>query len=67
MIYRCTCCYYRFKGKPKPGVLYSSPTKKPAGRDFTGDRIHLIESAEGNLIGICSNTDELTHFKPYEK
>jgi hypothetical protein len=67
MIYRCTCCYYRFKGKPKPGMFYSSPTKKPAGRDFTGDRIHLIESAEGNLIGICSNTDELTHFKPYEK
>lgn len=48
-------------------MFYSSPTKKPAGRDFTGDRIHLIESAEGNLIGICSNTDELTHFKPYEK
>jgi hypothetical protein len=27
----------------------------------------LIESAEGYLLGICSNTDELAHFKPYEK
>ena len=48
-------------------MFYSSPTKKPANRNFSGDRIHLIESLEGNLIGICSNTDELAHFKPYEK
>jgi hypothetical protein len=67
MIYRCTCCYYRYRGKPVPNVFHSSPTKNPPGRDFTGDRIHLIESSEGYLLGICSNTDELAHFKPYEK
>ena len=49
MIYRCTCCYYRFKGKPKPGMFYSSPTKKPANRNFSGERTHLIESSEGYL------------------
>ena len=67
MIYRCTCCYYRFKGKPKPGMFYSSPTTIPSNRNFSGERTHLIETSEGYLIGICSNTDELAHFKPYEK
>ena len=67
MIYRCTCCYYRFKGKPKPGMFYSSPTKNPANRNFSGERTHLIETSEGYLIGICSNTDEIAHFKQYKK
>jgi hypothetical protein len=65
MIYRCTCCNYR--GKPKPGIFYSSPSKQPANRNFSGERTHLIESYEGYLIGICSNTDDIAHFKPYKK
>jgi len=67
MIYRCTCCNYRYRGKPIPNVFHSQPTTIPAGRDFSGDRIHLIESQEGNMIGICSNTGEISKFKPYKK
>jgi hypothetical protein len=62
-MYRCRCC----GSKPKPNIFYSSPTTIPSTRNFSGDRIHLIESAEGNLIGICSNTGEIAHFKHYKK
>ena len=48
-------------------MFYSSPTTIPANRNFSGERTHLIETSEGYLIGICSNTGELAHFKPYEK
>ena len=48
-------------------MFYSSPTTIPSNRNFSGERTHLIESFEGNLIGICSNTDEIAHFKPYKK
>ena len=67
MRYRCPCFYNRFTGKPKPGMFYSSPTTIPTNRNFSGERTHLIESLEGNLIGICSNTGDIAKFKQYKK
>jgi len=60
-IYCCQCC----QDEPKPDIISSTPAiggqyinmyKLPSNRKW------LIESQEGNLMGVCSNTDELVKF-----
>ena len=54
-----------YGGAPKPGVISSKPS---VGGEFVNmyglpsDRKHLIETKEGNLIGICSKTNKLCKF-----
>ena len=54
-----------YGGAPKPGVISSKPS---VGGEFVNmyglpsDRKHLIETKEGNLMGICSKTNKLCKF-----
>jgi len=54
-----------YGGSPKPGVISSKPS---VGGEFINmyglpsDRQYLIESKEGDLIGICSKTNKLCKF-----
>jgi len=54
-----------YGGFPKPGVISSKPS---VGGEFVNmyglpsDRQYLIETKEGDLIGICSKTDKLCKF-----
>ena len=60
--YCCQCC----NESPKPDIISSTPA---IGGQYINmynnpsDRKWLIESQEGNLMGVCSNTDELVKFK----
>ena len=60
--YCCQCC----NDEPKPNIISSTPA---IGGQYINmynnpsDRKWLIESQEGNLMGVCSNTDELVKFK----
>ena len=60
-IYCCQCC----QDEPKPDIISSTPAiggqyinmyKLPSNRKW------LIESQEGNLMGVCSNTDDIVKF-----
>ena len=59
--YFCECC----REAPKPGIIKSIPA---LGGEYvnmyglTSHRKHLIETAEGNLRGICSKTNKLVNF-----
>jgi len=53
-------------GAPKPGIFYSSPSDL-SGRRFNKERVHLIETSEGHLMGICSKTEKLCKFDIIEK
>ena len=54
-----------YGGTPKPGVISSKPS---VGGEFVNmyglpsDRKHLIETKEGDLMGICSKTNKLCKF-----
>jgi hypothetical protein len=54
-----------YGGAPKPGVISSKPS---VGGEFVNmyglpsDRKHLIETKEGDLMGICSKTNKLCKF-----
>ena len=54
-----------YGGFPKPGVISSKPS---VGGEFVNmyglpsSRQYLIESKEGDLIGICSKTNKLCTF-----
>lgn len=54
-----------YGGFPKPGVISSKPS---VGGEFVNmyglpsDRQYLIETAEGNLMGICDKTNKLCTF-----
>ena len=54
-----------YGGFPKPGVISSKPS---VGGEFVNmdgypsSRKYLIETKEGDLIGICSKTDKLCKF-----
>ena len=54
-----------YGGSPKPGVISSKPS---VGGEFVNmyglpsDRQYLIETKEGDLMGICSKTNKLCKF-----
>jgi len=54
-----------YGGSPKPGVISSKPS---IGGEFVNmyglpsDRQYLIETKEGDLMGICSKTNKLCTF-----
>ena len=54
-----------YGGFPKPGVISSKPS---VGGEFVNmyglpsDRQYLIETKEGDLMGICSKTNKLCKF-----
>jgi len=54
-----------YGGFPKPGVISSRPS---TGGEFVNmyglpsDRQYLIETKEGDLMGICSKTNKLCKF-----
>ncbi len=54
-----------YGGAPKPGVISSKPS---VGGEFVNmyglpsGRKHLIETKEGDLMGICSKTNKLCKF-----
>ena len=60
--YLCYCC-----GKPpKPGIIKSIPSLGGEYVNMYGLQSHrrrLIESKEGDLIGICSKTDKVCKFE----
>ena len=55
-----------YGGSPKPGVISSKPS---VGGEFVNmyglpsDRQYLIETKEGDLVGICSKTNKLCKFE----
>lgn len=55
----------KYGGSPKPGVISSKPS---VGGEFVNmyglpsSRQYLIETKEGDLIGICSKTNKLCKF-----
>ena len=54
-----------YGGKPKPGIFKSMPSLGGEYMNMYGlpsDRKYLIESKEGDLIGICSKTDKICKF-----
>ena len=59
--YCCQCC----NAPPKQKIIHSIPA---LGGQYINmynnpsDRKWLIESQEGNLMGICSNTDKMVNF-----
>ena len=59
--YLCYCCGQ----PPKPGVISSKPS---VGGEFVNmnglpsNRQYLIETKEGDLMGICSKTNKLCKF-----
>jgi len=55
----------KYGGSPKPGVISSKPSVGGEYMNMYGlpsDRQYLIETAEGNLMGICSKTNKLCKF-----
>jgi len=59
--YFCECC----KEAPKPGIIKSMPSLGGEYVNMYGlpsYRKYLIETAEGNLTGICSKTNKLVNF-----
>ena len=62
---RCFTYVSEYGGSPKPGVISSKPS---TGGEFINmygivtDRKHLIETKEGDLMGICSKTNKLCKF-----
>ena len=59
--YQCDCC----NKPPKPNVISSTPSYGVEFVNMYGlptDRKWLIESQEGNLMGVCSNTDDIVKF-----
>ena len=61
----CLTYVSEYGGSPKPGVISSKPS---VGGEFVNmyglpsDRKHLIETKEGDLIGICDKTNKLCRF-----
>ena len=61
----CLTYVSEYNGSPKPGVISSRPS---TGGEFVNmyglpsDRKHLIETKEGDLIGICDKTNKLCRF-----
>ena len=54
-----------YGGKPKPGIFKSMPSLGGEYMNMYGlpsDRKYLIESKEGDLMGICSKTNKLCKF-----
>ena len=54
-----------YGGTPKPGIFKSMPSLGGEYMNMYGlpsDRKYLIESKEGDLIGICSKTDKICKF-----
>ena len=54
-----------YGGKPKPGIFKSMPSLGGEYMNMYGlssDRKYLIETKEGDLIGICSKTNKLCKF-----
>jgi len=54
-----------YGGKPKPGIFKSMPSLGGEYMNMYGlssDRKYLIETKEGDLIGICSKTDKICKF-----
>ena len=62
---RCFTYVSEYGGSPKPGVISSRPS---TGGEFvnmyglSSDRQYLIETKEGDLIGICDKTNKLCKF-----
>ena len=55
----------KYGGSPKPGVISSKPSVGGEYMNMYGlpsDRKYLIETEEGNLMGICSKTNKLCKF-----
>jgi len=55
----------KYGGSPKPGVISSKPSVGGEYMNMYGlpsDRKYLIETEEGNLVGICSKTNKLCKF-----
>jgi len=54
-----------YGGSPKPGIMSSRPSTGGEYANMYGypsDREHLIETKEGDLMGICSETNKLCKF-----
>ena len=54
-----------YGGKPKPGIFKSMPSLGGEYMNMYGlpsDRKYLIETKEGDLMGICSKTNKLCKF-----
>ena len=54
-----------YGGSPKPGIINSVPSVGGQHMNMYGlpsDRKYLIETEEGNLMGICSKTNKLCKF-----
>ena len=55
----------KYGGSPKPGVISSKPSVGGEYMNMYGlpsDRKYLIETEEGNLMGICDKTNKLCKF-----
>ena len=55
----------KYGGSPKPGVISAKPSVGGEYMNMYGlpsDRKYLIETEEGNLMGICSKTNKLCKF-----
>jgi len=55
----------KYGGSPKPGVISAKPSVGGEYMNMYGlpsDRKYLIETEEGNLMGICDKTNKLCKF-----
>jgi len=62
---RCFGYISEYGGSPKPGIFHSVPSEGGEYVNMYGyptDRKHLIETKEGDLMGICDETDKLCKF-----
>ena len=62
---RCLGYISEYGGSPKPGVFHSVPSEGGQYINMYGlpsSRKYLIETEEGNLMGICSKTNKLCTF-----
>lgn len=61
----CLTYVSEYNGSSKPGIFHSVPSEGGEYVNMYGlpsDRKHLIETKEGDLIGICDKTNKLCRF-----
>ena len=62
---KCLGYISEYGGSPKPGIFHSVPSEGGEFINMYGivtDRKHLIETKEGDLMGICDKTNKLCKF-----
>jgi len=61
----CLTYVSEYNGSPKPSIFHSVPSEGGEYVNMYGlpsDRKHLIETKEGDLVGICDKTNKLCRF-----